>query len=304
MIGGAGRKENYEFLIWEPEMRLNLTILTIVSALAGCGGVSSAPKMPKNSSGTFADNAPKASKEGDNSIGVQQKTFVVASSRSVMEKLTLLNAEHAGIPLPGQKLETAEESFAQSLVSGAPRARFDLAGKPSSVGKVSVFFGNDQQAADSFTYDKILNAVTLKNPPAQYTPIRIRYQVVSGTASVKGAVAALSRIPDKSSPFTLVSNPGCSVASGGVVLEKDVMTVLCTELDVGSELTVEYSYFDSALQVYEMKDVKTPEEGIWEVLLDGKTFSDFTRDGTKIIISSYLKQGSQVEISFVRNRTK
>ncbi len=281
-------------------MRLNLTILTATAILTGCGPSASqdAPRMPKkNASTVSADNTPKS---GD-SIGLQQKTFVVASLRPVIEKVTLLDGAHAGLPLPGQKLEAAEESFVQSMTSSGARTQFALAGKPSTVSKVTVFFGAVEQAADTFNYDRALNTVVLKNPPEQYTPIRIGYQVVTGTASVKGAVAMLSRAPEKTAPFK-INNPNCDAASGGIVIENNIMVVLCGALGPGTELTVEYSYFDSALQVYEMKDVKTPDEGIWEVLVDGKPFANFTREATKIAIPGCMAQGAYVEISFKRDR--
>lgn len=278
----------------------SLTILTVITTLVGCGGVGgaqNAPQKPQSATrASSADNELKVDKA--DSIGVQQRTFVVANLRPAVEKVTLVNAQFAGIPLPGQKFEGAEEAFVQSVTSSGPRNTFALAGKPSSAGKLSVFFGDQEQPAASYTYNASLNSVVLNNPPAQYTSIRVRYQVVTGTATVTGPVAMLSHKPEKDT--VKLNNPNCDVASGGVHVENEVLVFLCGAMSVGTELMVEYSYFDSQMQTYDMKDVKTPEEGIWEVKVDGKTYDKYKRDNTKISIPEFLPPGAYVEIIFKR----
>lgn len=279
----------------------SLTILTVMATLVGCGsmgGTARAPKKPQPSSHLSADNELKV--DAADSIGVQQRTFVVANLRPAVENITLLNADFAGVPLPGQKLENAEESFVQSVTSSGLRTTFALAGKPSSAGKVTVFFGDQEQVAADYAYNASLNSLVLYNPPAHYTVIRIRYQVVTGTATVVGPVAVLSHKPEKNS--IKLSNPNCDVTTGSVSLENTTLVFQCN-VAAGTTMTAEYEYFDSQMQTYDMKDVKTPEDGIWEVKVDGKAYDKYNRDNTKISIIEVLPAGAQVEISFKRNRS-
>lgn len=275
----------------------SLTILTVMATLVACGG--GAPEAPRPVRGKSSlDNGLRV--DAADSLGLKQRTFVVANQRPMIEKVTLLNAQHAGISLPGQKLESAEESFIQGITSTGLRTTFALGGKPSSMSKVKVFFGETEQLETEFDYNASLNSLVLKNPPEQYTQIRVRYQVVTGTATSQGPVAKLSHKPDKDS--LKISNANCDVSTG-VVVENDVLIFKCAAVANSAELTVEYVYTDPELQMYDMKDVATPDEGIWEVKIDGKVCDSFSRNNTLISISDFLKPGAYVEISFKRDRT-